>query len=964
MPLGPRLKPGSHTANKQFTDRIAFIAAFDGALQRLDPKDETAYHVLVYYGVGGIGKTALRRHLGQRLDTVTDVCWAVVDFEAPANREPGSALFLMRNELKRKYRFRFPLFDLAYALYWEQTHPQTPLAQADIPGLEEGDLLLDLLLAVEDVPGLGLLTKIPKAVAKIGGKAMDWWRGRENELRLFAGLEPQQMLEHLSMFWALDLQRALATTGEQVVLFLDTYEALWQGKRVDHLRFSVDQWVRDWVLQLPQVLWVIGGRERIAWAELDPDWDEALDQHLIGALANEDARRFLQAAGVDEPELQDVILEGAQGVPFYLDLAVDTHMQLRARGQRPSAADFARTPREVLDRFLRYLDRSERETLNVLSAARIWDRTMFERLISVFQTGYPPTALRELCRFSFVEDVQGEARDTDPAWTMHALMREGLQAYGDPALIARVHHFLYEHYDAMLQVLDSKVLTEAQQQAFGEAFFHGRQVLDKDAFIAWYGRTKEAFQQAARWRFLIPLQEQMTAFMEEVYEAGSEQLAEALHDLGDLYDNQGRYGEAEPLYLRALSLRERVLGGEHPEVASTLNNLVLVYRNQGRYDKAEPLQLRALAIVEKMLEEEHPYTAIALSNLAGLYVDQGRYDEAEPLYGRALSIEKRVRGAVHPALASTLNNLALLYHHQGRYDEAESCYQRAHSIWEQAFGTQHPDVALSLNNLATVYDYQGRKDEAEPLYRQAIALREQLLGPEHPDVAQSLSNLASMYYEQGRYDEAIPLFQRALSIREQGLGEKHPEVASSLNNLATAYRSQGRYDEAEPLYRRACAIREQLHGPEHSNVTTVLSNLAWMYTAQERYNEAEPLFQRVLSILEKEPDKQLDVATSLASLAWIYDNQGQYEEAEPLYLRALSLRAATRENESPVNAVTLNNLAWMYTTQGRYNEAVPLYQQALSVLEKASGHEHPNTKAVRGNFQTCLNAQNPSKPDV
>jgi tetratricopeptide (TPR) repeat protein len=51
---------------------------------------------------------------------------------------------------------------------------------------------------------------------------------------------------------------------------------------------------------------------------------------------------------------------------------------------------------------------------------------------------------------------------------------------------------------------------------------------------------------------------------------------------------------------------EEVLGEEHPDMALSLNNLAALYDNQGRYAEAEPLYQRALAIVEKVLGEEHP----------------------------------------------------------------------------------------------------------------------------------------------------------------------------------------------------------------------------------------------------------------------------------------------------------------------------------------------------------------------
>ena len=54
-------------------------------------------------------------------------------------------------------------------------------------------------------------------------------------------------------------------------------------------------------------------------------------------------------------------------------------------------------------------------------------------------------------------------------------------------------------------------------------------------------------------------------------------VAENLNHLAEQYRLQGRYAEAEPLYKRALSIREKALGPEHPQVATTLNNLAALY---------------------------------------------------------------------------------------------------------------------------------------------------------------------------------------------------------------------------------------------------------------------------------------------------------------------------------------------------------------------------------------------------
>lgn len=113
---------------------------------------------------------------------------------------------------------------------------------------------------------------------------------------------------------------------------------------------------------------------------------------------------------------------------------------------------------------------------------------------------------------------------------------------------------------------------EAQRRALAEAFYHGQQVLERQDFIVWYRRVDDAFQQAAQWRLSIPLQEALTGFVEEEYGAGHEQTGYALNNLADLYQNQARYEEAEPLYQRSLEIFEQRLGVDHPNTRTVRGN--------------------------------------------------------------------------------------------------------------------------------------------------------------------------------------------------------------------------------------------------------------------------------------------------------------------------------------------------------------------------------------------------------
>ncbi len=114
-------------------------------------------------------------------------------------------------------------------------------------------------------------------------------------------------------------------------------------------------------------------------------------------------------------------------------------------------------------------------------------------------------------------------------------------------------------------------------------------------------------------------------------------MAASLNNLAVLYDNQGRYAEAEPLYERALAIQEEVLGAEHPDVAVSLNNLAALYYAQGRYAEAEPLYERALGVGEKVFglidEQEVPVqlTAVVQAAVREYLGERGYLETSSPL---------------------------------------------------------------------------------------------------------------------------------------------------------------------------------------------------------------------------------------------------------------------------------------------------------------------------------------------
>jgi tetratricopeptide (TPR) repeat protein len=218
--------------------------------------------------------------------------------------------------------------------------------------------------------------------------------------------------------------------------------------------------------------------------------------------------------------------------------------------------------------------------------------------------------------------------------------------------------------------------------------------------------------------------------------------------------------------------------------ARLFNELGLLLYSKARYAEAEPLYRRALVIKEENYGPMHPEVARGLNDLATLLQDTNRGVEAESLYQRALAIDESAHGPDHLDVVRDVNNLAALLHRAGRSTEAEPLMRRALTILTANYESDHQRLATSFNNLGSLLEATGRVGEAEQLYRRAVAIDEANCGSEHPNVARDINNLAGLLGGLGRLSEAEAFFRRALAICEASLGPEHPNTILVRRNLA------------------------------------------------------------------------------------------------------------------------------------------------------------------------------------
>lgn len=94
-----------------------------------------------------------------------------------------------------------------------------------------------------------------------------------------------------------------------------------------------------------------------------------------------------------------------------------------------------------------------------------------------------------------------------------------------------------------------------------------------------------------------------------------------MHDFLMLYKHFSR---------RSLQIRSTQLGADHPDTAASLNNLAGLYESMGRYSEAEPLYGRALEIKQKVLPENHPSLKRGWDNFRYLIQQALANNSAEP----------------------------------------------------------------------------------------------------------------------------------------------------------------------------------------------------------------------------------------------------------------------------------------------------------------------------------------------
>lgn len=425
-------------------------------------------NVLVFYGVGGIGKSTFSRHLEEHLSSEgrSTVQWTPVP-------EGVGRLLPVRIDLSRQSGLGFedillalrltagrlgspmPAFDLALQRYWDVNHPGEPLeAYLRRHGfLRRFATAVSLPEQVQSVLGdIAQAVALPGTLGALVGQSLRSVIGSLREHRqnvqalagctrladlLEADADPDA-LSYYAHLLAWDLAQLPADRSGTLVVLLDTFEDV--GDRTHR---ELERLIQRVAWLMPNALFVLTGRNRLqwdderldgqldwvgpsAWPQLAPGATAEPRQHRVGYLSAEDCERYLcrrltrdgqplMAAGT-----RHEIVRRSHGLPLYLDLAVMRYLDLYQRtGHQPGVGEFHYDFPALVARTFRDLSAAERQVLRTVS---LFDSFSVDLATAASGLAQDAPAL-QLVERPFI--------DTDPAapwpYHLHDLIREAIR---------------------------------------------------------------------------------------------------------------------------------------------------------------------------------------------------------------------------------------------------------------------------------------------------------------------------------------------------------------------------------------------------------------------------------------------------------------------------------------------------------------------------------------------------------
>jgi class 3 adenylate cyclase/tetratricopeptide (TPR) repeat protein len=665
--------------------------------------------------------------------------------------------------------------------------------------------------------------------------------------------------------------------------------------------------------------------------ERRPYWGEGQDYHTqleLSPLSKTKSRglvrEILQKVDQVPDVLQELVVKGAEGNPFYIEelikmliedgFIITAEEMWRVEPDRLVEVDVPDTLTGVLQARLEGLPQEERSALQQASVVGhiFWDEA--------------------------VEYISTESSSADT--------KSIIRSTGENLSSLRSRELIYHR--------EESAFTDAAEYTFKHAILRDvtyESVLKRVRKI-YHGMVAEWLIQHSGER----PDEYAGLIADHLDLAGKdEQAAIYLYQAGESAAKRYANEEAVEYFSRALALKsENDLIGRYDILLSREKVYHILGNRKKQFKDLAALKEMAEALGDKerqakiALEEaeyasqisDFPAVVRAAETTIDLTRDEGFQSTARFQWGRAL-------------------------YYQGDLQAAQRQLEQAVKLAQSA---QSPQAeADSLRNLGNVLGEQGDAERGITLNEQSMRIACKI--GDRKREATVLNNLTSFFLSTGEHRKANECCEQALQIFRE-IGDRKGE-GLSLDWLGEIFFSKGEYDKARDCYERSLRIGQEVR--DRANEGEYLLGLGWIALDQGEYDNAKTYFEHGLQSF-KENDIHFFDQEGYLLFGWLNFHQGAYDTAlsnfkqsmdiirekgyqedmgwnylaqsliyqklgdneAALEYSQLGLRAA--QEFGPIAARVLMTLGHILVEVGELAEAIETYQEAIALMRGSEIH--------------------------
>ncbi len=514
---------------------------------------------------------------------------------------------------------------------------------------------------------------------------------------------------------------------------------------------------------IPPAPLLLIGLARPAFFERRPTWgrgQSAMERLELGQLSRAASGvlvdEILQSVGVIPEPLRALIVDQAEGNPFYIEELIkmlfeegviapgpDGRSAWHVSLERLKQVHVPPTLTGILQARLDSLPRPERESLQhaAVVGRLFWDAAVTE--LAEAEPQQVGAALDALRYRELIYGREGSAfAGTEEYLFKHALLRdvtyETVLLKRRRGYHAQVAQWLERHAGERLGEYAGLIadhLERAGQAAQAASYL--RQAGEK-------ALTTGAFREALGFfrRALALLPEETPERVRILIQAG-----EALMWLGD-YAEARRQLEAGRVLAQSRN--------DNGDCVDALDHLGSLAQEQGDWPKARAHLELSLALARQCADRTR--VANALRSLGWLDIDQGAYRAAGLRFTECQALYQALGDRL--GLARALNGLGTVAVNLGEFDNAQALYQACLRLYREA--GFRPKEAVALHNLGECSRMQGDYSAARQYFREALEIFREI--DSRTSVALALGNLGHVAAATEDYPAASTAYCEALQI--------------------------------------------------------------------------------------------------------------------------------------------------------------------------------------------------------